>query len=167
VTFSVGSGGGSVTGEEQATRADGLAIVGSWRLGDHSGSNTLQATSAGLSGSPVTFTATAVKGVVVEVRDNYFHSVRNGSGAPPHYPDDIFGQAAIDTIAVGESVTWMWVGRNHNVTSQFDPSGTHNAPHSFTLRIQGKGTYLYYCTNHSQVSQYFDLQGMMGRIVVR
>ncbi|HEU4641454.1 MAG TPA: filamin/ABP280 repeat domain-containing protein [Gemmatimonadaceae bacterium] len=59
VTFAVQSGGGSVTGATPTTDANGVATVGSWTLGPTAGTNTLSATAAGLSGSPVTFTATA------------------------------------------------------------------------------------------------------------
>jgi CARDB len=58
VTFSVGSGGGSITGATQVTNASGIATVGSWTLGSV-GPNTLTATSAGAVGSPVTFAAIA------------------------------------------------------------------------------------------------------------
>lgn len=57
VTFSVLSGGGSVTGAAQTTGANGIARVGSWTLGPDGGPNTLNA-----SATPdlaVTFTATA------------------------------------------------------------------------------------------------------------
>jgi Tol biopolymer transport system component len=59
VMFAVASGGGSITGATQATGIDGIATVGSWTLGITAGTNTLTATTAGLSGSPVTFAATA------------------------------------------------------------------------------------------------------------
>lgn len=62
VTFAVVSGGGSGTGLSQATNASGIATVGSWTLGTVAGSNTLTATSAGLAGSPLTFTATGTAG---------------------------------------------------------------------------------------------------------
>ena len=58
VTFAVASGGGSGTGLNQVTGADGIATVGSWTLGSTAGANTLTATSGSLGGSPVTFTAT-------------------------------------------------------------------------------------------------------------
>ena len=59
VTFAVASGGGSITGGSTTTNASGIATVGSWTLGASPGANTLTATSPGLTGSPVTFTATA------------------------------------------------------------------------------------------------------------
>jgi hypothetical protein len=64
VKFAVASGGGSVTGADATTGADGIAAVGSWTLGGNTGANTLRATvqADGVSGSPVTFTATATPG---------------------------------------------------------------------------------------------------------
>jgi hypothetical protein len=64
VTFEVTAGGGSVSGESQTTNASGIATVGSWVLGTAAGTsnNQLRASSAGLSGSPVTFTASATAG---------------------------------------------------------------------------------------------------------
>jgi alpha-tubulin suppressor-like RCC1 family protein len=61
VTFAVASGGGSLTNATQRTNADGIATVGSWTLGPTPGANTLTATSAGLTGSPVTFMASAIQ----------------------------------------------------------------------------------------------------------
>jgi Big-like domain-containing protein/leishmanolysin len=59
VRYQVGSASGSVTGESQTTGADGIARVGSWRLGS-SGVNTLTATveDAQLDGEPAEFFAT-------------------------------------------------------------------------------------------------------------
>src|SRR5438105_10450690 len=62
VTFAPASGGGSVTGAEQTTNSSGIATVGSWTLGTTAGANTLTASAAGLTGSPVTFTATGTAG---------------------------------------------------------------------------------------------------------
>jgi filamin/ABP280 repeat protein len=58
VDFAVASGGGSVGQQSQKTDNSGLAAVGSWTLGTASGTNTLSATSSGVTGSPVIFTAT-------------------------------------------------------------------------------------------------------------
>jgi Big-like domain-containing protein/filamin/ABP280 repeat protein len=64
VTFAVASGGGSIEGGSATTGADGVATAGRWTLGAVAGPNTLQATvgAEGVSGNPVTFTATAVVG---------------------------------------------------------------------------------------------------------
>lgn len=60
VTFAVTNGGGSVTGAVQQTDAAGHAAVGAWTLGATPGANTLDATvtGVGITGNPVTFTAT-------------------------------------------------------------------------------------------------------------
>lgn len=58
VTFAAATGGGSVTGGQAKTNADGVATVGSWVLGPTAGANTLTATVEGL--PPVTFSATGV-----------------------------------------------------------------------------------------------------------
>ena len=60
VSFTILSGGGSVTGSPALSASDGVASVTSWRLGSSVGVNTLQASVSGA--SPVTFTATATPG---------------------------------------------------------------------------------------------------------
>ena len=65
VTFAVASGGGSVTAGAAVTNASGIAAAGSWILGPAAGTNTLTATVSGL--APVTFTATGVVGIRLEV----------------------------------------------------------------------------------------------------
>ena len=58
VTFTVAAGGGTVTGSSATTGDDGVATVGSWRLGT-AGPNVLRATVSGVSTRPVEFRATA------------------------------------------------------------------------------------------------------------
>ncbi len=62
VSFTVASGGGSVTGTPTTTDADGVATVGSWTLGASAGTgnNALTASSSGV--TAVTFTASATAG---------------------------------------------------------------------------------------------------------
>jgi outer membrane protein OmpA-like peptidoglycan-associated protein len=64
VTFAVVTGGGSGTSLTTTSNSSGIATVGSWTLGTTAGANTMTATASGLTGSPVTFTATGVAGVV-------------------------------------------------------------------------------------------------------
>jgi plastocyanin len=167
VTFAVASGGGSVTGPVQTTGDNGAAFVGTWALGPELGENTLTATSDGLAGSPVTFTATAVDfatSATIEVRNDYFRSLQNGTGGNPGFLNNY----ASDTIAVGGTVTWEWVGQNHNVSAAFGSttSGTHDAPHTYQITFDTPGTFTYRCTNHSQFV--VDLiTGMGGIVVVR
>ena len=70
VTFAVTSGGGAtvpVSGNTVATDAAGIAALTSWTLGATAGLNTLTASVAGLSGSPVTFTATGTTGAATQM----------------------------------------------------------------------------------------------------
>jgi len=62
VSYQVTGGGGGVIGGAATTNATGAAAVASWTLGQVVGTNTLQATAAGLAGSPITFTATGAPG---------------------------------------------------------------------------------------------------------
>jgi adhesin/invasin len=63
VTFAVTSGGGQITGGTQTTNAQGVATIGSWRVGTSPGPNTVTATVSGL--TPVTFTANSTAGAPV------------------------------------------------------------------------------------------------------
>jgi adhesin/invasin len=65
VTFTVGSGGGSVTGGTTTTNASGVAAVGAWTLGGAVGTQTLIARSGTL--PEVTFTATATAGAAARL----------------------------------------------------------------------------------------------------
>jgi hypothetical protein len=62
VTFAIVTGGGTLTDSVAVSGPNGLATLGSWTLGLTAGGNSLTATSDGLDGSPVTFTATATAG---------------------------------------------------------------------------------------------------------
>lgn len=65
VTFSVASGGGSITGATAVTNASGIATVGSWTLGATAGPNTLTATVAGgatVTNNPIVFRAVGCQG---------------------------------------------------------------------------------------------------------
>jgi uncharacterized protein YjdB len=70
VTFTVTSGGGSITPASPATvvtDAAGLATLTGWTLGTTAGANTVAASVAGLSGNPVTFTATGTAGAASQL----------------------------------------------------------------------------------------------------
>lgn len=58
VNFALTVGNGSITGAGQVTGGTGSATIGSWTLDTAAGPNTVTATAAGLTGSPVTFNAT-------------------------------------------------------------------------------------------------------------
>jgi len=64
VTFTVLSGGGQVTNGLTVTNSQGVATVGSWRLGPSSGTQTLAARveANGVTNNPIVFTATGLAG---------------------------------------------------------------------------------------------------------
>jgi hypothetical protein len=91
VTFAVASGGGDLSGAVTTTGSDGIATVGSWVLG--AGANTLTATvtGTGVTGNPVTFSATGLITLYdVEVR----YVVNDSSPAPTATQLDAFNNAA-------------------------------------------------------------------------
>lgn len=95
--------------------------------------------------APLTATVTVGAGIL-------FRSSRNTSSNP-----------AVDTIAVGGSVTWEGQGGNHDVFSTGSPSFP-NSPSplntsDYTFTFNTIGTYTYQCSIHG--SQ------MSGRVVVR
>jgi GDSL-like Lipase/Acylhydrolase./Bacterial Ig-like domain (group 1)./Bacterial Ig-like domain (group 2). len=59
VTFTPANGSGTASGSG-VTNSAGIATLDSWKFGTTAGTQTLQATITGVSGSPVTFTATTV-----------------------------------------------------------------------------------------------------------
>jgi adhesin/invasin len=69
VTFTVLSGGGQVTNGLTVTNAQGVATVGSWRLGPSSGTQTLAARveANGVTNNPIVFTATGLAGPPVSM----------------------------------------------------------------------------------------------------
>ncbi len=78
VRFTVGTASGAVTGELQTTGADGIARVGSWRLGA-AGINTLTATVEGaeINGEPVEFLATTANISGYDITVRYLGEITN------------------------------------------------------------------------------------------
>jgi hypothetical protein len=121
VTFSVGSGGGSITGATQVTDQGGVATVGSWTLGSSLGSNTLIATSHGAVGSPRTFTATATAPPVSIVGGTYNDREGGVIGTAFLYdPTDAAG--LINAVAVQGPESWN--GGQAFSCGRYQPSGT-------------------------------------------
>ncbi len=109
VTFAVASGGGSVTGATATTGASGIAAVGSWTLGTIAGANTLTATSAGLSGSPLTFTATGLAGAATRyvVTSSSYNPVAGAAVIVTAQLADVWNNPVKTS---GISVTWSKTG---------------------------------------------------------
>ena len=140
VSWSVQSGGGTVSQATSATGADGLAST-TWTLGPDAGNNTLQASSSGATGSPVTFTATG-----------------EAAGPPPASASvnvgDFFFDPTATTIAVGGQVTWNWSGSaQHNVTFASGANSATQAAGTFSRTFAAAGTFPYQCTLHPSSMQ--------------
>jgi len=106
VTFAVASGGGSATGVSATTNASGIATVGSWTLGPAVGANTLTATSAGLIGSPLTFTATAIAGAATQVAINAGNSQTATAGTAVATAPSVLVRDINNNPVSGVSVTF-------------------------------------------------------------
>ena len=92
----------------------------------------------------------------VTVGNIFFQSGHNGSMNP-----------AVDTVAVGTTVTWTWTNTgsvSHSVQSDGSPSFTSSTIQSgngktYTMTFTSPGTYAYDCAVHGEA--------MTGRIVVQ
>lgn len=84
-------------------------------------------------------------GGAVRIGNNFFRSVQNASANP-----------AVDTVAVGDTVTWTWVSTGaveHSVQSVGAPSFPSSAVRAgsgtaYQVVFQAAGTYRYNCTVH-------------------
>ena len=92
--------------------------------------------------------------VSVEVGNDFFTSVHNGSSNP-----------AVDTVAVNGRVTWTWAELG---THDIDPTGSPSFPASeemlqpgstYSVTFTVPGTYTYECSVHGAP--------MAGRVVVQ
>jgi len=145
ITWGVTAGEGSVDPTSSTTSAAGTAST-TWTLGSSAGANTVQASASGVTGSPVTFNATATEPLppapmeaAVEVDDNFF-------------------DPSTQRVAAGGTVTWTWVGNvAHNVTFSSGPNQTDLISGTFERAFPSAGSFPYQCTNHG---------GMTGTITV-
>ena len=141
VVFAVAEGGGTAGVTSVVTGPDGIASAGSWTLGVTSGTNRLTASSDGIAGSPLTFSATARPGIPAQAELLTPPPATVGSGAlfspQPSVqlqdiygnPDEVAGASVTVSILQGSGATL--VGTTTAVT---DATGTA----TFTdLRLQG------------------------------
>ena len=154
VTFAVASGGGNASpASPVSTGQGGIAAVTSWTLGPIAGPNTLTATAAGLTGSPLTFSATGENVVIISVINNQF--------VPKNPPP----------VPVGTKVRWVWASPSgpHTVTPDAtelprDPiSGTASNPHTYEHTFNTPGIFAYFCEVHGGAGGF----GMAGTITVQ
>lgn len=108
VTFTVTGGGGTVTGPVAVTNANGIATVGSWRLGTQAGTNALRAANGSLA---VAFTATGTAGAATRMEkyggDGQSAAVSTAVAIPPSvrvfdvYQNPVPGRQVLFTVSVG------------------------------------------------------------------
>jgi adhesin/invasin len=149
VTFAVATGGGSGTGLSALTDASGIATVDSWTLGTIKGANTMTATSAGLTGSPVTFTATGIAGAATRFLVTPASS-NPTAGVAMTISAQLADQYGNAVTSSGVSVTWSKTGPggtfavsptttnvNGIATASFTPTTTAGTTHTVTATSAG------------------------------
>ena len=150
ITWSVTSGGGSVSPPSSVTAAAGTATT-VWTLGSLLGTQTAQAVAAGLTGSPVQFSAIGS----APPNPSTGVTVGNNTFTP-----------ATRTIPTGSTVTWTWVNTGatpHSVESTGSPAFTSSptltgSGSTYSVQFNTAGTYTYQCAVHGSA--------MSGTIVV-
>ncbi len=105
VTFTITSGGGTITGATQTTNENGVATVGSWTLGTTAGSNTLDATADTVTG--VTFTATGTAGTATQIAANSATSQSAPVGTAVTTLPSVIVKDAYNNPKSGEGVTFV------------------------------------------------------------
>jgi plastocyanin len=147
VSWSVTGGGGSVDPTSSTTDNSGNAST-TWTLGASAGANFVEASSSGVDGSPVEFTATGVEDTPPPTQANV--SVENNSFVPPS-----------STIAAGGQVTWTWAAGavTHNVTFASGTNSVDQSSGTFSRTFPTAGSFPYQCTIHGA--------SMSGTVVVQ
>jgi plastocyanin len=147
--------GATTSSASVPTNSAGISAV-TVTLGGTEGPVTVTASAEGLDGSPLSFTETATTAppipttAAVQVGNIFFKSSRNTSSNP-----------AVDTVAVGGTVTWSWVAGPHSVQSTGSPSFTGSgilSSGTYQFTFATAGTYQYTCSVHPGQ--------MTGRVVV-
>src|SRR5207249_4603963 len=116
VTFAVAPGNGTITGASQTTNASGVATVGSWTLSATAGPNTLTAPSGGLSGSPVTFSATGTASTAATIAANSPTSQSATAGTAVSSPPSVIVKDANGNPVTGVAVTFAVAPGNGTIT---------------------------------------------------
>jgi hypothetical protein len=128
VTFQVTAGGGRLTGATPVTGADGVGATGGWTLGQKAGANTVTATLSGLdvSGSPVTFTATATPGPVDAGTSGVSASPATitASSGSSRSTITVTARDAFDNPVPGAAVTLSATGDGNALTQPAQPTGS-------------------------------------------
>ena len=126
VTFAVASGGGSITGTNPAiTNTSGVAAIGTWKLGTATGTNTLTASATGLTGSPITFTATGTAGAATQIAISAGNSQSATVSTALAVDPAVLISDAFNNPVSGASVTFAVASGGGSVTGSPATSGTN------------------------------------------
>lgn len=120
VTFTVTSGNGSITGGSATTDSEGDAVLGSWRLGQAAGGNTLTATVTGV--APVTFTATGTPTAVLTVAKISGDSQTDSAGR--QLPQPLVAEVRDSFANPVPNIAYSWAANDGTLGT---PTGTTNA----------------------------------------
>jgi hypothetical protein len=129
VTFAETSGDGSVAQAIRVTDVNGDAIATDWVLGF--GQNTLTASAQGLTGSPVTFTATGgPPALQYDGLTGYLTASANGGAPPAGYTYGVSFYSDVSTLQAGPTIgtqlgwgTWI-IPDNRDFNQPLCPVGT-------------------------------------------
>jgi len=127
VTFTVQTGGGTITGGTASTGPDGVAAVGSWTLGTGAGSNTLQGSVTGLTPFTIHATGTAGTATALALMTPPSPAVPSG-GMFPQQPvvqlHDVYGNDRAQAgVPVTVSITSGGGTLNGTLTENTDATG--------------------------------------------
>jgi adhesin/invasin len=122
VTFAVTAGGGLLTGPSQLTNASGIATVGTWRVGQAAGTNTVTATVGTL--TPATFTATGTPTVPLTVAKDSGDAQTGVASTALPTPLVVQVRDSFANVVPGATVTWAATAGGGSVVPT---SGTTNA----------------------------------------
>src|SRR5438094_908758 len=103
-------------GASRTRDASGVATVGSWTLSGTAGPNTLTATSTGLSGSPVTFSATGTAGTAAMIAANSATSQSATAGTAVSTPPSVIVKDANGNPVAQVAVTFAVAPGNGTIT---------------------------------------------------
>jgi hypothetical protein len=106
VTFTVASGGGTITNPVAVTGTDGIARLGSWTLGQQAGPNTVTATTVGAANGIVTLTATGVAGTPTQIVLNGGNNQSASAGTTVATPPSVVVLDQFNNPVAGVSVTF-------------------------------------------------------------
>lgn len=111
VSFAVATGGGSVDPvTEVITGTDGIAALTAWTLGPLAGPNTLEASAAGLVGSPITFTASGTAGAASQLAITGGDDLTGPVATTLGTAHEVRVTDATGNPVAGVTITWSAIG---------------------------------------------------------